>query len=60
MQHQLEFWPATEMTLYKQGPWENLSIEEQAERIALLARLVAMTICPHRNDETQENSHEQQ
>ena len=59
MRHQLEFWPATEKILCKHGPWENLSIDEQAERIALLARLIAMAICPRRGDETQENSHEQ-
>ena len=58
MRHQLEFWPATEKTHYKHGPWENLSIDEQAERIALLARLIAKAICPQWSDETQENSHE--
>jgi hypothetical protein len=59
MQHQLEFWPAAERLAYEQGQWESLSIEEQAERIALLARLLAKAVCPQLVDQTQENSHEQ-
>lgn len=59
MHHQLEFWPTAEEIAYGQGQWESLSIEEQAERIALLARLLAKAVCPQLVDETQENSHEQ-
>ena len=59
MQHQLDFWPAARKAPYEQGQWESLSIEEQAERIALLARLIAKAICPQLIDETQEGSHEQ-
>jgi len=58
MQHQLEFWPTTEKARYEQRQWESLSIEEQAEQIALLARLLAKAICPQWVDETQENGHE--
>jgi len=60
MQHQLEFWPVAEKTLCAQGQWESLSIKEQTEKIALLARLIAKTECPQWIDETQENNHEQQ
>jgi hypothetical protein len=60
MRHQLEFWPAAETAPDTHKPWESLGIDEQAERIALLARLIAMAIRPHREDEMQENSHEQQ
>ena len=59
MQHQLEFWPTAEKTSHEQGQWESLSTEEQAERIALLARLLAKAVCPQWVDQTQENSHEQ-
>jgi hypothetical protein len=59
MQHQLEFWPTAKETAYEQRQWESLSIEEQAEKIALLARLLAKTVCPQLVDQTQENSHEQ-
>jgi len=59
MQHQLEFWPITEKARYEQRQWESLSIEEQAEKIGLLARLIAKAVCPQLVDETQENSHEQ-
>jgi len=59
MRHQLEFWTTAEKTVYEQGQWESLSIEEQAEKIALLARLLAKAVCPQLVDETQENSHEQ-
>ena len=59
MQHQLEFWPAAEKARYEQRQWESLSIEEQAERITLLARLLAKAVCPQLVDETPENSHEQ-
>ena len=59
MRHQLQFWPPARQAPHPPGPWEELSIEEQAERIALLARLIAKAICPQRIDETQESSHEQ-
>lgn len=59
MQHQLEFWPTAKKTTYDQGQWESLSIEEQTEKLALLARLIAKAVCPQLVDETQENSHEQ-
>lgn len=59
MQHQLEFRPTAKKTAYEQGQWENLSIEEQAEMIALLARLLAKAVCPQWVNETQENSDEQ-
>jgi hypothetical protein len=59
MRHQLEFWTAAEKTAYEQGQWESLSTEEQAEKIALLARLLAKALCPQLVDQTQENSHEQ-
>lgn len=59
MQHQLEFWPTAEKALCAQGQWERLGTEEQAEKIALLARLIAKDIGPQWVDEAQENSHEQ-
>lgn len=59
MQHQLDFWPAAEEASYQQGQWQSLSIEEQAERLAMLARLIAKAICPQLVDQSQENSHEQ-
>lgn len=59
MQHQLEFWPTAKKAAYEQGQWESLSVEEQAEKIALLARLIAKAVCPQSVDQTQENSHEQ-
>lgn len=59
MQHQLDFWPAGHPAPYAQGPWERLSLEEQAERIALLARLMAKIVCPTPIEETPENRHEQ-
>jgi len=46
MSHQLDFWPAAEKAPYEQLYWETLSIEEQAERIAMLARLIAKTVRP--------------
>jgi hypothetical protein len=59
MRHQLEFWTTAEKTTYEQGQWESLSVEEQAEKITLLARLIAKAVCPELVDQTQENSHEQ-
>ena len=59
MQHQLDFWPAAEKPPHEQGQWESQSGEEQAEKAALLARLIAKAICPQLVDETQENSHDQ-
>lgn len=59
MQHQIDFWPATKNAPYEQTPWESLSIEEQAETIARLARLIAKTVCPQLMDETPEEYHEQ-
>lgn len=59
MQDQLDFWPGEKKAPYEQGQWQSLSIEEQAERIALLARLIEKAVCPQLFDETQENSHEQ-
>jgi hypothetical protein len=59
MQYQLEFWPTTEKARSEQRQWESLSIEEQAEKIALLARLLAKAVCPQLVNETQENSDEQ-
>ena len=44
---------------HEQGQWESQSGEEQAEKTALLARLIAKATCPQLVDETQENSHEQ-
>ena len=58
MQHQLDFWPAVRKAPYEQGPWESLSIEDQLESTALLARMIAKTICPKLIEQTQENSHE--
>jgi hypothetical protein len=58
MQYQPEFWPAPKKATCQQH-WKNLSSEEQAERIASLARLIAKTICPLLIDKTQENNHEQ-
>jgi len=60
MQRQLEFWPVAEKTPCDQGQWETLRVEEQAERIVQLARLIAKAVCPQAVDEIQENSHEQQ
>jgi hypothetical protein len=59
MPHQLDFWPPPENAPREPGPWESLSIEERAERIALLARLIAKTLCPRSRDATEERSHEQ-
>jgi|GEM_PF-4661525 len=59
MQYQPEFWPAPKKTACQQQPWNNLNSKEQAERIALLARLIAKTICPLLIDKTQEDNHEQ-
>lgn len=59
MQYQLDFWPPLENAPHRQGPWETLSIEEQTERIALLARLIAKSVCPQLMDTTEENGHEQ-
>ena len=59
MQYQLDFWPPVEDAPHKQGQWENLSIEEQSERIALLARLIAKSACPQLINTTEENGHEQ-
>lgn len=59
MQYQSEFWPATKTAPCQREHWKKLSSEEQAERIALLARLIAKTICPLLIDKTQENNHEQ-
>jgi len=46
MSHQLDFWPAAQEAPYGQRYWETLSIEEQIERITMLARLIAKTVCP--------------
>ncbi|MBI4474641.1 MAG: hypothetical protein HY646_18365 [Acidobacteria bacterium] len=59
MQHQLDFWPAARKAPYEQGPWESLSLEEQAETIERLARLIAKAVCPQLIDQIQENNHEQ-
>ena len=59
MRDQLEFWTTAEKTTYEQGQWESLSVEEQGEKITLLARLIAKAVCPELVDQTQENSHEQ-
>ena len=59
MQHQLDFWPAAQEAPYEQGHWESLSIEEQTETIARLARLIAKAVCPQLIDETQGDNHEQ-
>lgn len=59
MQHQLDFWPVAEKAPHNQEQWQSLCNKEQAERIALLARLIARAICPQLIDATQENSHEQ-
>ena len=58
MQHQLDFWPEARKAPYEQTQWESLSIEEQAETIARLARIIAKTVCPQSMDETQEDHHE--
>jgi hypothetical protein len=57
MQHQLEFWPTAVKTAHEQ--WECLGDEEQAEKIVLLAQLLAKAVYPQWVDENQENSHEQ-
>ena len=59
MEYQLEFWPQMENAPHEQGQWINLSIEEQAEGTALLARLIANTVCPHLIDATEENRDDQ-
>ena len=59
MQHQIDFWPAARKAPYEQTQWESLSIEEQAETIGRLARLIAKTVCPQLMDETKEHNHEQ-
>ena len=58
MQHQLELWPPARPAPCPPGPWEGLSLEEQAERIALVGRLIAQAICLQRIGERQENRHE--
>ena len=58
MQQQLDFGPPARQAPCRPGVWEGLSLEEQAERIALLGRLIAQAIRPQRIDETQESSHE--
>jgi hypothetical protein len=59
MQHQMDFWPAARKAPHEQTPWESLSIEEQAETIVRLARIIVQTVCPPWMDEPQENNHEQ-
>jgi hypothetical protein len=59
MQHQLDFWPAAGKAPYAQTPWESLSVEEQTETIARLARLITKSICPQLSEKTQEHNHEQ-
>ena len=44
MRHQQDFWPAAQEAPYEQGHWESLSIEDQAETIARLARLIAKAV----------------
>ena len=59
MQDQLDFWTATQKTVYAQRPWESLSVEEQAEMIARLARLMARVACPRLIDNNQGDKNEQ-
>jgi hypothetical protein len=59
MQHQMDLWPAAQKAPYEQTQWENLSIEEHAETIARLARMIAKTVCPQLTDKTREDNHEQ-
>ncbi len=58
MPHQLDFWPAAQKAPHGQRYWEALSIEEQTERIAMLARLIAKTVCPELVKNTREESRE--
>ena len=58
MPHQLDFWPAAQKALYGQRYWEALSIEEQSERIAILARLIAKAVCPELVKNTREENRE--
>ena len=58
MPRQLDFWPAAEKTPYAQGYWETLSIEEQIERITMLARLIAKTVRPELFETVEEVRHE--
>jgi hypothetical protein len=61
MKHQLDFWPATNQEAsYEQGPWESLSLEEQTETMARLARMIAQAVCPRLIAEMEENHHEPQ
>ena len=58
MTHQLDFWPAAEKAPYAQKYWGTLSIEEQTERITLLARLIAKAVCPELYANSEEQAHE--
>lgn len=58
MTHQLDFWPATEKAPYAQKYWDTLSREEQAERITLLARLIAKSVCRELCAKSEEDGHE--
>lgn len=57
MQHQMDLWPAARKAPYEQTQWETLSIEEQAETIARLARVIAKIVCPQLRDPTQDQEH---
>lgn len=59
MKHQLDFWPAAQKAPYEQGQWASLSIEEQAETLDRLAKVIAKSVCPQLIDEMQgEDDHE--
>ena len=58
MTHQLDFWPATEKAPYAQKYWDTLSMEDQAERVTLLARLIAKAVCPELCANSEEEDHE--
>jgi hypothetical protein len=58
MQHQLDFWPTAQNKPYSQRYWESLSIEEQNERVVLLARLIAKAVCPEFHQNSEEETRE--
>jgi len=58
MPHQLDFWPAAHKAPHGQETWEALSNEEQTERTAILARLIAQAVCPDLAGDTGEESRE--
>lgn len=58
MTDQLDFWPATEKAPYAQKYWETLSLEDQAERITLLGRLIAKAVRPELYPSNEEQGHE--